>query len=541
MLSKKSKNKEMSLYKILYYTSIAMIPNFFLLNVYNQNQPNIQFNHVVFLAIILAIASLLGGMLLQFVTRSYEGSLLTLFLFWTIFWFFEFIREKLPINSAEIILAIIAVVLTCLTVLLKYLSDKLQKGRIIFRVISGVILLLFLFNAIPAIIPALDERSYFNAENNWQIRRHFEVDATLPNPDIYWLHMDGMINFEDAEYYFDIQTNESREGLLELGFVINNNAEFIAGGTRLGVPALLSPDFYDSLLHDVFKEGRHLMKRERDTMQSNIMEYNDISLADDVAPYHELFHAFIQAGYTTTTIARISPTIFTPINHFYNLGDEYPFFTVNQSLGRHFLVESLDLIELLVMMTPIPGRFANIVSGASDSEWQAIPSHLDEVDRLTSTTLNLAHERHLYQALIDHLETSPTKSIAYITLNFTHVTAWGLQVDEEIDRSRIDLYPLAHKYALHVMFNMIDMILYRNSDAVIVLQSDHGIHCQYSQEALLEAGFTEEEMFRLFDSTISAVRIPERYGGLDEPLAPLNITRYLVNRFVGENYQLLDQ
>ena len=402
-----------------------------------------------------------------------------------------------------------------------------------------------MFNSIPAFITALAESPSSYSYNNWQIRRHFEVDETLQNPDIYWFHIDGMINLEDAEYYLDIQAYESREQLLELGFVINENAEFIAGGTRLGVPALLSPDFYDSFLHEVFKEGSHLMKRNRDALQSKELEQNNISLADDIAPYHELFHAFLEAGYTATTIARVFPTMFTPINQFYNLGDEFPLLIVDQALERHFLVESLDLIELLVMMTPIPGRFAEVVSGARDTEgieWQAIPNYTDEIDRLTSTSLDLDHERHLYQALINHLENTLTKSITYITLNFTHVTAWRWQIgEEETDRSRIDLYPLAHEYALYVMFNMIDLILDSNPDAVIVLQGDHGMHCQYSQYALLEAGFTEEETLRLFDSTISAVRIPEKYGGLDDPLDPLNIARELVNRFVGENYQLVDQ
>ena len=125
---------------------------------------------------------------------------------------------------------------------------------------------------------------------------------------------------------------------------------------------------------------------------------------------------------------------------------------------------------------------------------------------------------------------------------FAHAVRWGWQdSDAYSDLSSIDLYPLAHEYALNVMFNMIDMILHRNPDAIIIIQADHGIHLLYTQLALLEEGFTEVEVLRLFNSTINAVRIPTQYGGLDEPLDPLNIARELVNRFVGDNYQLLDQ
>jgi hypothetical protein len=43
------------------------------------------------------------------------------------------------------------------------------------------------------------------------------------------------------------------------------------------------------------------------------------------------------------------------------------------------------------------------------------------------------------------------------------------------------------------------------------------------------------------NSVISAVRIPKRWGGLDQPLDPLDISRVLVNRYVGENYKLVEE
>ena len=549
MTLKTSSNKEEKLYKLLlYYISIMVVPNIFLFNLYNQNQAHIQFNHVAILALILAIISVFIGVLLQLLTRSYEGSYLNLFLFWIIFWFFEFFRSRLPTYSTVILLTITSFALVCLIILSRFLAGKLQKGRIIFSAVSGVIVLLFVFNAFPALILALTGGSS-DIENDWQIRRYFEVDTTLPNPDIYWLHIDGMISLNDTEYYFNIPQNESRERLLELEFVINENAEFVAGGTIQGVAALLSPDFYDSYLNEIFMEGSHLLRRDgRQELHKDTVARDGISFPNQIAPYHELFHAFLQTGYTTTMIADFAPYVYTPLDLFYRLGDsayidDYPFITVDQTSERHFLLNSLDLIELLVMTTAVPGRLASIVSGERDIEWQAIPTHIDDIDRLTATTLNLLHERQLYRALINHFETlsSDASTLTYITLMFTHAGLWAWQANEDASNRDLHLYPLAHEYALGVMFNMIDMILENNPDAVIILQSDHGMHLYETQEALFEAGFTEEEVLRLYNSVISAVRIPEQYGGLDEPLAPLNITRELVNRFVGENYQFLEQ
>ena len=545
------------MYKFLHHMSIMAMPNILLFNIYNQNHAHLILSHVVILAVILAIISSLGRGLIKILSRSDEGCFLCLLLFWIAFWFFERFREILPIHTTIQLLAIITLIILCFVLLFRFISNVLKKFSLFFGGIAGITILLFVFSAFPALVSALSlsETSSLDihvpdieSENSWQIRRHFRIDEELPNPDIFWFHMDGMIGFQEAEYYFGLELDDYLEKLLDMGFEVGN-AEFIAAGTAFGVSALLSPDFYDSVLQ--VEEGIILGRSERHALFTEMIARYNISLADEVAPYHELFHAFLQNGYTATTISLHIPHILTPIDQFYRLvgqtdqTDDFPFAIVDQAYERHFLVDALDLIELMVMLTPVPGRLFNQVSGESRIEWQSIPTYFDEINRLTSTTLDTHHERQLFRALLDHLENSPSSPpalplLTYITLMFAHPLSWTLQVGEEVDLTRIDLYPLAYEYSLNVMFNMIDMILERNSDAVIVIQADHGIHDPQAQTALLEAGFSEEEVLRLHNSVMSAVRIPELYGGLDAPLDPLNISRELVNRFVGENYELLD-
>lgn len=482
-----------------------------------------------------------------FLTRSLEGAVLSLLFCWLAFWNFEFIRARIPINSATAILVATTFLLICTVILLRALSDKLQKVRVVFGALAGVAMLLFMFNVFPTIIFAFAESS--DIENNWQIRRNFHLDETLPKPDIYWFHMDGTVTLNTAEYYLDVPSNESRDRLLDLGFIINEDAELIPGATVQALPSLLSPDFYDSYLNEVFEGASNLFRGERQSLFSSAIERDDISIADDLAPYPELFHEFLEANYTITTIAGYNPVVFPLIDQFYNIfTDDYPFAIEDGYFQRHFLIDAVELVELLSLMTPVPGRLVSTIAGDNNIEWRSIPNYENEIDRLTETTLNLHHERLLYRALIDSLNTSSPSipNLSYITLNFTHGSAWGWWNENESFSEYphlhpVELYPDAHEYTLIVMFNMIDMILEQKPDAVIIIQADHGMHLAETQQALLEAGFTEEEALRLFNSTISAVRIPERYGGLDEPLDPLNITRELVNRFVGENYQLLDQ
>ena len=102
-------------------------------------------------------------------------------------------------------------------------------------------------------------------------------------------------------------------------------------------------------------------------------------------------------------------------------------------------------------------------------------------------------------------------------------------------------YPPQHRFVRDVLVRIIDLIIANDPDAVIVVEADHGLHHEYNRKQLLAMPGGNAEMVRLMQNqTMSAVRIPEKWGGLDAPLDPLNITRELVNRYVGPNYELLD-
>ncbi|MDR2097760.1 MAG: hypothetical protein LBP37_04490 [Spirochaetaceae bacterium] len=97
-------------------------------------------------------------------------------------------------------------------------------------------------------------------------------------------------------------------------------------------------------------------------------------------------------------------------------------------------------------------------------------------------------------------------------------------------------YPPQHRYAAKTALAYIALILEHDPDAVIVVQADHGLHADENREIFLEKGGTEEDVRIMQNQVMSAVRIPETWGGLEEPLDPLDISRLLVNRYVGKNY-----
>ena len=63
-----------------------------------------------------------------------------------------------------------------------------------------------------------------------------------------------------------------------------------------------------------------------------------------------------------------------------------------------------------------------------------------------------------------------------------------------------------------------------------------------TQEDFTAAFGEEAKAEELWNCVISAIRVPEQYQNGEEQFAasnPLNMSRYLVNRFVGKNYEYL--
>ena len=178
--------------------------------------------------------------------------------------------------------------------------------------------------------------------------------------------------------------------------------------------------------------------------------------------------------------------------------------------------------------------------------WQRYTrTYLPGLLSMTTPLPNFPHEPVGYDvALIRHLENiEPVANLTWFEIMDGHMGSVKHRVTEhtEVPGSlRYDLYPaLGFEYVFWRVISEIDLILARNPNAVIVLQSDHGFHLDSTQDHLLEQGYTMEQVLELTHSVFSAMRIPDEYGGLEESVAPLNITRVLVNRFVGKNYELL--
>lgn len=91
----------------------------------------------------------------------------------------------------------------------------------------------------------------------------------------------------------------------------------------------------------------------------------------------------------------------------------------------------------------------------------------------------------------------------------------------------IHSYGPQHVYSAQVLLNLVDMILERDPDAVIVLQADHGLHGETEQT--IAAAFGEDAVLPIWNGVLSAIRVPPAVQSGAEHYAledPLNMARY---------------
>ena len=488
------------------------MPGLFLIDLYSRNRGynHIVFSHVAVLLLLLALFSLALFVFVWFTCRSAQASLIILVLFWVPFWLFESILSLafgiMPIWGTRIQAGFICMGLVALAVALRWYRPPFHKITAAFNLLSVAVVVLFVISFFPvaqAEIAMTRAREagfdYLSYQKN-----EFYVDAGLPKPDIYWIHLDGMMSLKTVERYWGGDFDSLREKLAERGFVMYEDARLYARNTRNAFIALLSPGFYDGFFYSILAaHAPPNLPAIRNGAQAGLAS---VGLThDDINSSPEMMLALIAGGYTIALQ-----------NDYINFGGRLG------EMGYHPFILS-DLPGLLALTTPlsleaITGLFSLLS-----------PSGLSEAHDLL-------------------VKTEGSARFTFLTLMYTHTLfatteiypkLFGGEPEDFTSELHAVLYPYAYAFIIERMIEEVDAILEVNPEAVIVLQADHGFHSQVTLRYKMEQGLSAEQVIELHHSVFSAVRIPARYGGLDGALDPRNIARVLVNRFVGQNYDLL--
>jgi len=509
-------NAKSSFAGVIYYIAAFFMPSILLFNLYNSNRAenHIVFQHVLALAGVLAALGMLIFLIFKWVSKSVEMALLLCILFWLGFWLFEVLFGVVAtyyssISTIRLVIALVAI-LAFLTMASRMHEPPFTKVRPVFNVLAICLLALFVFNITPGINHewtlhrARVEMAFADdGEVSFYMKRDFHIDHALPTPDIVWVHMDGMMSLETVEHFFGISKEHLREEFTRRGFLIYEEASLHAGHTSAALPALLSPAFYDSFwgerLTQVEAELRGLANRlQADELTSVGLTYQDIVL------YYELLVAFIAREYEIV-VRGLDGRMPHSFEHLTGANSH------EIRRWHRLLSEAGDLPELLALATPI-------------------------------NTLPLTERTQVeYRQIEDSAGRDGLPRFDWHSLFYTHASSFWRQDPSitAVDHTAVHVYPLAHAQIARSGLDLVDTVLEENPNAVIVMQADHGFHSAITQDHLLNQGYSIDRVVELNHSVFSAVRIPPAYGELDAPISPLNITRELVNRFVGENYTLL--
>jgi hypothetical protein len=415
---------------------------------------------------------------------------------------------------------------------------------------------------IPIIIYSTQQRTDYQF-----FKQEFYVDETLKKrPNVYWIHADGMLGFEAMHRIFNDEQEEFTRDLDDRGFWINRSAYFISeGATHVAIPTLMSPYYFDRVQSWLFDPAY----AEYTPLNRDLLQNPELRLYADrgesgrgnrlAMQRNETVIAFETAGYDTSTISGVSIYFYPTVDRFYDYERKLTATMPLDALVQH--VESIssfrELTNLLCLITPLPGYnegtpfiravYRNLIRIAfeiTEMEQQAdIFSGLYYIDSTDGEEFEKWNKQA--DSLIDIMQSKTPRFVlhsfemAHGTFSFNEYGHHNVGDRDSLVNPA--LYPAHHRFTAFTLLQYLDIIIGNDPDAIIVIQADHGLQVR-SIRRRMELDYTEDESLMLMNQGISAIRLPEELltpETIEILSDPRNISRFLINNFVGENYDYI--
>ena len=391
------------------------------------------------------------------------------------------------------------------------------------------------------------------AKNEIKTKRYKEetvikVDKELETPNIYWIHADAMMSFDTMEKYFRYKNKVLTKYLEENNFYYNSKASLVAGHqTQKALPALFSPNYYDNHLKKYLNELEDIYLEKRDKTSYNI----SMSELRDKKINNELLLALDKKDYKTISI--------TKFNNYSGINTDIIYDYYNTTIDNHWHLTKKQELRLMtekgrknINTSYLLNQFREILTYSIFSPYidDMVTYDYENVDYndLDTSKYPEINKTNYWQikAIIKALdETKDIKENKFVfidyDLNHTHLlfNSDGSFISPE-NYSKVSSYTSHYVYAYKLLIEMINYIKDNDQNGIIIIQSDHGLHTFPNLDEILK--LTNEEHQEIRNSVMNAVYIPEKYQNGDEKYLsnPLNISRYLVNNYVGKNYTYLE-
>ncbi|MBN1892265.1 MAG: hypothetical protein JW780_05735, partial [Clostridiales bacterium] len=570
-----------------------------LLFFYNQNSIYVSIRPVLITAAFCALTTVLFWLFALWIIRNaFSVSLLCLIIWFGIF--FESLLHQVIITMFGRI-AYFYILWLLMSFTLAYVLRKIKAKSAFSFIFCAFISVFFVISAVTsATIPSFALRSHnatlktdFVVDTNENDKPNIywiHCDGMLSFEAVEKHYGDRQAEFRDAL---------SKRGFL----INETASFFACHKTTVAVPALMSPYFYDAYLSDFLRDRTTAFIRatsyQTQALLKDVRLKNETIGAFEAAGYTtntvalldqfffpttdtfyypndmhgvDFFRAIIAHGTYPVELAKMGQLSEEDTVAFLRLSETnnflYTFFRPGASLLA-FIVDNQDSRTFRFVLNSLnyDDTVSELSNDPSNDKSTKYPSSFDQleisspfssasaglVDAVLSgekideiflgSTASVSHT--YFVDAIAHIQNDSSRDVPHFTFLMNFMFHDPYLYDENGVRLTSPSYNDAsayisnHVYFSKVLINVIDLILENDPDAVIILQSDHGINCM--PQTAFDDAFGEEnyDINLLLNSTMSAIRVPGKYQNGDEEYAmstPLNISRYLVNRFVGKNY-----
>ena len=406
---------------------------------------------------------------------------------------------------------------------------------IISEIFSSVIALTILFLAITTTISSIYKGIVFTSRiSHYDNIKKISLNKEKKSPNIYWFHMDGMPNTNFINNYYKEPLNDFKHSIKKMNIINNENASFVGGHhTITALPSLINPDYYDNYLKEYLNENDKCTLERCKTQ--DVPTFKDLNYRRIDS---ELLKGFKKKGYTTIGILEYNQYTSLKTDYVYDIYDnkkcEIGYFkghTNNDDIYKDILKIHFNYIleykNIHIMKNHIPSKYISC-----EKEYLNYPN-ISKVNQLKETLT----------AIKDSNKKDNNPKFYFIDNTLMH-RYWNYDKNGKfIKEENVNLadYDDCYLFTTKAILEFINYINDNDPNSIIIFQGDHGIHALDTIVLKKAFNVNEKEALKIRNSTISLISIPEEYKNGDEKYLdnPLNISRYLINNYVGNNYEYI--
>lgn len=439
--------------------------------------------------------------------------------------------------------------IVCIVVLIvAFVFRKISVKEYILVFINMFFTFMFLFTFSQALFRSFDLLIHTN---------HDKADYTVvvdknmgSRPNIYYVHCDGMMSMEAMTKYFDYNDKILNDYLESNNFIINRNVVLPIGHrTQKSLVALFNPYYYDK------KEKKFLDEYEKNTDNpkykvNNYITYEEIR---DKRLNSELLQGLSSAKYTTYGVGLYSQYSSLNTDYYYDFNyfgssrkhneKNLKLSLIDNSVDKKILSNYIDY-QIISDINPKETFIKDVGFDFFASKFKSVKNK--EIDLSNYKYLNSTSNektKKIVEGLSYTFDDTRDNKFVFVDFDLNHLYISFDKEGNEIEGydNFKDAYRDNYTYISYLLTDLVQYIKDNDNNSIIVLQSDHGIHILDCNELKELLNVDDNDCYDIRNSMFSSIYVPDEYmSGNEDVLGnPLNISRYLINNYVGENYKYL--